>query len=263
MDLGLSGKVAVVTGGSSGIGLACAAVLLEEGATVAICGRNEERLAAAHLHLAAQHDEARIMAQRCDVLDEYAINNFAAALETRHGRVDLLVNNAGQGRVSTFANTTDDAWRTEFNLKVMSQVRPIRSLRRLLEKSDAPAIIIVNSLLALQPEAHMVCTSAARAAVQNLAKSLSIELAPRMRVNSVLLGLVDSGQWQRRFEQREDANETRAHWFTAVAQRKAIPLQRLGEPVEVARAIAFLGAPAASYITGASLEISGGISRFI
>jgi NAD(P)-dependent dehydrogenase (short-subunit alcohol dehydrogenase family) len=109
----------------------------------------------------------------------------------------------------------------------------------------------------------MVCTSAARAGVQNLLKSLATEFSPRIRVNTILLGLVDSGQWQRRFDARANKGETREQWYGALARDKHIPLGRLGEPEEPARAIVFLGSPAASYITGASLEVSGGVSRFI
>ncbi len=92
----------------------------------------------------------------------------------------------------------------ELRLKFFSQILPIRAFRPLLERAGAPAIVAVNSLLAYQPEPHMVCTSAARAGVQNLLKSLATEFAPRIRVNSVVLGLVNSGQWQRRFEARAD-----------------------------------------------------------
>ncbi len=94
----------------------------------------------------------------------------------------------------------------------------------MLEKSETPAIVIVNSLLSIQPEPHMVATSAARAGVQNLAKSLAGEFAPHIRVNSILLGLIDSGQWQRRFEAREDKSITREHWFADLARKKGIPL---------------------------------------
>ena len=146
---------------------------------------------------------------------------------------------------------------------VFSQVLPIRTFRPLLDSAAKPAIVAVNSLLSLQPEPHMVATSAARAGVQNLLKSLAAEFAPHIRVNSILLGLVDSGQWQRRFEARTDKTQTREQWFGALARDKHIPLQRLGVPDEPARAIVFLGSPAASYITGASLEVSGGVSRFI
>jgi NAD(P)-dependent dehydrogenase (short-subunit alcohol dehydrogenase family) len=262
VNLGLSGRVAVVTGGSSGIGLATARLLIEEGARVAICGRDEPRLAAAHEALSAVRGADVVLAKRCDVSNEADVRAFASAVEAWSGGcVDLLVNNAGQGRISTFAATSDADWRAEFELKFFSQILPIRAFRPLLERSDAPAVVGVNSLLAYQPEPHMVCTSATRAGVQNLLKSLSVEFAPVVRVNSVLLGLIDSGQWQRRFEARADRSQTREAWFGDLARAKHIPLGRLGAPDEPARAIVFLGSPAASYITGASLEISGGVSR--
>jgi NAD(P)-dependent dehydrogenase (short-subunit alcohol dehydrogenase family) len=261
MDLGYAGRVAVVTGGSSGIGLATARLLLAEGARVAICGRDEARLTAARETLGGGE---RLLAMRCDALEKAAVAAFAAAVGAWSGGVvDLLVNNAGQGRVSTFAETSDEDWRQELELKFFSQILPIRAFRPLLDASARPAIVGVNSLLALQPEKHMVCTAAARAGVQSLLKSLAAEFAPRIRVNSILLGLVDSGQWQRRFAARADQAETREAWYGRLAREKGIPLARLGEPEEPARAILFLGSPAASYVTGASLEVSGGVSRHI
>lgn len=263
MDLGLSNSIAVVTGGTSGIGLATARLLLGEGARVAICGRDPARLVAARDQLDAVKPGA-VLAEACDVLDSAAVTNFAAKVaDWGGGRIDLLVNNAGQGRVSTFANTTDAQWREELDLKFFSQILPVRAFQPLLSAAASPAIVAVNSLLSLQPEPHMVATSAARAGVQNLLKSLATELAPHIRVNSILLGLVDSGQWQRRFAARDDQSQSREQWYGALARTKHIPLQRLGEPEEPARAIVFLGSPAASYITGASLEVSGGVSRFI
>ena len=262
MDLGLRESTAVVTGGTSGIGLAAARLLIAEGARVAICGRDGARLENARASLGQSGD--KLLAVRCDVLDEAMMTGFAGKVAAwSGGRLDLLVNNAGQGRLSTFADTDDAAWREELELKVFSQVRPVRAFLPLLRASQTPAIVVVNSLLALQPEGHMVATSAARAGVQSLTKSLAGELAPRIRVNSILLGLVDSGQWQRRFDARPDKAVTREAWIAALAKTKGIPMGRLGEPDEAARAILFLGSPAASYITGASLEVSGGVSRSI
>lgn len=258
MNLGYENRVAVVTGGTSGIGLATAKLLMAEGARVAVCGRDAARLDATRAALGAQ-----ALVMRCDVLDAAEVAAFAAAVSNWGGACDLLVNNAGQGRVSTFGTTDDAAWREELELKFFSQIHVIRAFRPLLENSASPAIVGVNSLLALQPEKHMVATSAARAGVQSLLKSLAAEFAPRIRVNSILLGLVDSGQWQRRFAARENQTLTREEWYGRLAREKGIPLQRLGEPEEPARAIVFLGSPAASYITGASLEVSGGVSRHI
>lgn len=263
MDLSLSGRCAVVTGGSSGIGLATARLLLAEGASVAICGRDHDRLQRVADDLVRKHGAKRVLAHLCDVTSRSDVEAFAQKVSDAFQRLDLLVNNAGQARVSTFRETTDEAWRQELELKFFSQIHTVRAFEPLLRKSPSPAIVGVNSLLAYQPEPHMVCTSAARAGVQSLLKSLSVELAPAIRVNSIVLGLIDSGQWQRRFEASAKPGETKEAWLAGIAKSKGIPLARLGCADEVARAAVFLGSPAASYITGASLEVSGGVSRFI
>jgi NAD(P)-dependent dehydrogenase (short-subunit alcohol dehydrogenase family) len=263
MNLELQDKVAVVTGGSAGIGLATARVFLAEGAAVAICGRDEGRLANAKSALLQGANADRLLALACNVLDNEAVARLASAVDEWRGRCDILVNNAGQARMSTFADTSDEAWREELELKFFSQIYPVRAFKPLLDKSNAAAILSVNSLLAYQPEPYMVATAAARAGAQSLLKSLALEFAPRIRVNSVMLGLIDSGQWERRFATRKDLSQTREEWLAEVARTRHIPLQRLGTPDEVARAIAFLCSPASAFITGAQLEISGGTSRYI
>jgi NAD(P)-dependent dehydrogenase (short-subunit alcohol dehydrogenase family) len=208
------------------------------------------------------HGDDRVMSRAFSVLEPDAVMAFAADVEAQFGRCDLLVNNAGQGRISTFEETSDDDWRAETELKLFSQIHPIRAFLPMLRASKG-AIVAVNSLLAYQPEPHMVCTSAARSAVQNLLKSLSVELAPDIRVNSVLMGLIGSGQWTKRFAEREDQSVSREEWYSDLARKKGIPLGRLGNPGEAAAAIAFLGSRSASYITGAQLDVSGGLARHI
>ncbi len=149
----------------------------------------------------------------------------------------------------------------ELQLKFFSVIHPTRAFLPQLEQSGEGAIVCVNSLLAQQPEPHMVATSAARAGVLNLVRSMATEFAPKgVRVNGILIGLVESGQWRRRFEARpeEDRNLDWAAWTARLAQQKHIPLGRLGLPVEAARAILFLASPLSSYTTGSHIDISGG-----
>lgn len=264
LNIDLSDTSVAVTGGSSGIGLATAQLFLRAGAAVAICGRDEKRLRSAERALRESHPGARLLAQPCDVLDAAQVRAFAAAAAEAFGGVDVLINNAGQGRVSTFADTGDEAWTEELKLKFFSLIHPTRAFLPLLEKSPRAAIVCVNSLLALQPEPHMVATSAARAGAQNLVRSLATEFAPKgIRVNAILIGLVESGQWQRRFDARDDKSQNWAQWTGALAAKKGIQLGRLGKPEEAAQAIFYLATPASSYTTGSYIDVSGGLARHI
>ena len=254
----------MVTGGSSGIGLATCRLLLREGCKVVFCGRNADRLESARQLLSAEFGGGSILAQLCDVLDRTQCDQLAEAAQQSFGAVDVLINNAGQGRVATFSDTRENEFREEFELKIFGVIHPVRAFLPLLTVSPVASIVCVNSLLALQPEPHMVATSAARAGLLNLVHSLAIEFAPQnIRVNSILLGLVESGQWRRRFEATSKPAETWAQWIGGVASKKGIPLGRLGQPEEAAAAIVYLASPLSSYTTGSYIDVSGGLSRYV
>ncbi|UOO89740.1 SDR family oxidoreductase [Vitreoscilla massiliensis] len=257
-------KVAVVTGGSSGIGLETVKLLLQQGAKVAWCGRDETRLQASWQKLASQFAPEDMMVHGCDVLNKESVQGFADSVMARFGQVDMLINNAGQGKVSTFAETTDQEWMDEVQLKYFSVIHPVKAFLDALKQSQHAAIVNVNSLLALKPEAHMIATSAARAALLNLTKSLAQNFAQEgIRVNSILIGMVESGQWRRRFEQRSDLSLDWDAWVAKIAAERGIPLGRLGKPEEAARALVFLASPLSSYTTGSTVDVSGGFSKHI
>jgi len=264
MNFGVENRVAVVTGGSSGIGFETVGLLLGQGARVAFCGRDAERLGRAEQALRDQFPQGEWLAQVCDVLDKPSVGAFAAAVEARFGGLDLLINNAGQGRVAKLADTADDDWLAETRLKLFGVLHPLEAFLPMLERSECASVTCVNSLLALQPEPHMIATSAARAALLNMTHSLAQELVSKqIRVNSILLGMVESGQWRRRFEQRSERELDWAAWTARIAEQRGIPMGRMGRPQEPAHALLFLASPLASYTTGSCIDVSGGFNRHL
>jgi NAD(P)-dependent dehydrogenase (short-subunit alcohol dehydrogenase family) len=261
MDLGLTGRTVLVTGGSSGVGLATVAGLLGEGANVVTCARRLDALTDALGSIGAPPE--RVLAASCDVREEDAVAGLVEQAVRRFGGLDGLVNNAGQSRMKPLAEATMDDFRDELELKFASVLNTVTAALPHLRESPAAAIVNVNAVLAKQPEPRLVTTSAARAGLLNLTKSMAFEYAPYgVRVNSVCLGLVDTGQWRRRYE-AAGTQASFAEWEKEIAAARGVALRRFGSTDEVAAMVITLLSPRASYVTGASLDVCGGVARYV
>ena len=264
MHIDLSNKTAVITGGSSGIGLAAAELFLEADANVAICGRDTTKLDEVKNRLVGAHDETRILCCSCDVLNRDEVEAFASEVGKKFGGVDMLINNAGQARVSTFSSTTEEEWREELELKFFSIIHCSKVFLQLLEESTIGSIVCTGSLLAKQPEPHLLATSAARAGQLSLIHGMAKELADKnIRVNTVLVGQVESDQWRKRFEALEDKQISWEKYKSDIAVKAGVPLGRMGTPKEAATAIFFLATPMSSFTTGSTIDVSGGLARHV
>ncbi len=261
MDLGLAGRRAVVTGGSKGLGLAIAAELLAEGASVTICSRHADELITAAAGLSGGSD-GKVTALPCDVTDPGQVSAFIEAAATAMGGIDILVNNAGGARPGTFATLTDEDWHADIEVKLLAQIRCTRAALPLLRRSPAPRVININAVYARYPDPAFLASSVNRASCLNLSKALSAELGREgILVNSVNIGFVTTPQWENIHRRR--APDVPAEQFYASLAAAEVPLGRFGRPDEVAGIVAFLAGSRASYITGASIDVAGGMGKYL
>ena len=255
MDLELKDKAFLITGGTDGLGLALAQRLVAEGGHVAVCGRDESRLARAQeLH------GADALCSQTDVTVGAQLDGFVDATLSRFRRLDGLVNNAGQTASSPIATSNDEQWRNDYELKVVSALHVTRAVLPALEATQG-AIINVLAVLARAPGASTTPTSASRLAGLALTKSLASEVGPRgIRANAILIGIIESGQWVRR---AEGAGVSVEEFYQTTARNMHIPLGRVGRADEFADLASYLLSPRASYVTGIGIALDGGLSPVI
>jgi NAD(P)-dependent dehydrogenase (short-subunit alcohol dehydrogenase family) len=254
MEFGLKGKVAVVTGGTEGIGRATALRLAQEGAKVAICARRQEMLDKTAAEI--RKTGADVLAVAADMSKAADVERFMKAVVERFGRIDILVNNAGTSMRGKFLELQDKAWSDDIELKVFGAIRCTRLAVPHMKKNGGGSILNITISSAKQPGAESYPTSVSRAAGLAITKALSKEFAAdNIRVNTVCIGKIKSGQHERRYTR--EGKKAEDYYREA---SKDIPLGRVGEADEVANVITFLVSDAASYVTGTSVNLDGGIS---
>jgi 3-oxoacyl-[acyl-carrier protein] reductase len=265
MELGLAGRRAIVTGGSKGIGKAIAAELMAEGAAVTICSRHQEELDEAAAELVKQlpgKTSGAVRAMPCDVTDPGQVTEFIEAAAAAMGGLDILVNNAGGARPGQFGTLTDDDWHTDIDTKLLSQIRCTRAALPHLRQSKAPRVVNINAVYGRYPDPVFLASSVNRASCLSLAKALSMELGREgILVNSVNIGFVTTPQWENIHRRR--APGTPAEEFFGQLAAAEVPLGRFGRPDEVAGLVTFLAGDRASYITGASIDVAGGMGKYL
>jgi 3-oxoacyl-[acyl-carrier protein] reductase/bacilysin biosynthesis oxidoreductase BacG len=260
MDLGIAGRVAIVTGGSRGIGRAVAERLCREGAHVAVCARNRDSLAEAQRALEAVGG-GRALTVEADLTEPEAAGRVVEATTTAWSRIDILVNNAGAARGLPFDELTDERWLENLRLKLFGYLRMARLVLPHLRKNGWGRIVNVAGLAGIQPGPTIMPVGLNNAGILNVMKALSdAEAANNILVTTVCPGPILT---ERQTRLLQDAARSKGITVEA-AQREAtasIPLRRMGRPEEVADAVAFLASERASYITGSIVIVDGGLHR--
>ena len=261
MDLGLKGKVALVLAASKGLGRASAAALASEGALVTIGARDRQALEQAAQEI-QRESGSRVLAVPTDVTKAEEIQAIVAATLREFGRIDILVNNAGGPPAGTFETFDDAQWQAAFELNLLSAVRMIRLVLPYMRKAGAGRIINIVSSSVKEPIEGLLLSNAIRPGVVGLAKTLAIELAPfNITVNNVCPGRILTDRLRQGSSMKNKIAQGMSEAEALSELAKDIPMGRIGRPEELGALVAFLSSQQASYITGTTIQVDGGLIR--
>jgi 3-oxoacyl-[acyl-carrier protein] reductase len=260
MDLGLKGKIALVSGASKGLGFAVARALAAEGASVSISSRDQQSIEAAAKRI-EEETGAKVIAMPVDVRDKAAIERWVAHAAETFGGIDALMTNSGGPPAGDAVSFDDVAWQDAADLLLFSTIRMIRAVVPHMERRGGGAILVSTSSSVKEPVPNLGLSTVLRASVSALSKTLAGELAARkIRVNQIIPGRIDTD----RVRHLDAVNAKKAGITADQAKTKAvgaIPMGRYGNPDEFGRVGAFLLSDAASYMTGATVQVDGGQIR--
>jgi NAD(P)-dependent dehydrogenase (short-subunit alcohol dehydrogenase family) len=259
MELGLQGRVALVTGGSKGIGRACAAGLAAEGCRVALCARGAEALERAAAELAAKG--AEVLTVAADLVEADAARRVVEATVSRFGRLDVLVNNAGAIRGGPFLGTAPEQWADDWQLKILGYVRMAQAAIPHMRTRGWGRIVNVIGAAARNPTPDHMAGGIANAGLVNWTRALADLGAPHgILVTAVSPGATATERWDGLVAQRARAQGKTPEELRGELTR-AQPLGRIGRPEDVADLVVFLASERASFLTGVAITVDGGASR--
>jgi len=260
MDLGLTGRVAIVAAASKGLGRAVAEELAREGAQVAICARTASTLEETAAHI-QKTTGRQVLHQAMDVTDTTAVAAFVAGVEARFGRIDICVTNSGGPPSNLFKSTTQEVWRAAIDQLLMSTVFFARETLPRMQKNKWGRLITITSSAVKQPVDGLLLSNSIRAAVTGLARTLANEYAADgITVNNVCPGYTRTARLDGLASAISARSGSKPQEVFASWERE-IPAGRLGAPQEFAAVVAFLASERASYVNGTSIAVDGGLVR--